>query len=68
MDYAPLARIGLRYLSGALMSWGIVDAPGADFLSTDPDIIALASIVIGAVVGAATEAFYVHAKRKGGAT
>jgi hypothetical protein len=61
MDYAPIARIFLRYvLGGAFMG---SDEIGQQ-LSMDPDLVMAATVAIGAVV----EAAYAIAKRKGWAT
>ena len=58
MNYAPLARIVLRYVAGAgLMGSAVI----GDQLAADPDLVFYASLAIGAVV----EAFYVLATRKG---
>lgn len=61
MDYAPIARIALRYVVGAVFMGN--EEVGA-MLSADPDMVMLASVVIGAAV----EAGYALAKRKGWAT
>ena len=59
MNYAPIARIILRYAVGA-----IVGASQAELLIGDPDVVALVALSTGAAV----EAAYVLAKRKGWAT
>lgn len=61
MNYAPYARIILRYVVGAAFMGS--DALG-DQLATDPDAVAIASITIGALV----EFAYYLAKRFGGKT
>jgi hypothetical protein len=61
MDYAPIARIVLRYVLGAAFMGS--DQIGME-LAADPDLIMLATVAIGAVV----EAAYAIAKRKGWAT
>ena len=58
MNYAPLARIALRYIVGAVF---MGSATIGDTLAADPDIVAVAALVIGAVV----ETAYAMAKRKG---
>lgn len=58
MDYAPIARIVLRYAVGA-----IIGAAQADVLVADPDVVMLVALAVGAAV----EAAYAFAKRKGGA-
>lgn len=61
---AVILRIAMRYLSGALVSYGLIPAEvGAD-LAVDPDV----ALVLGAIIGAVTEAAYAWAKRKGLAT
>lgn len=59
MDYAPIARIVLRYVIGA-----VVGMAQGDMLAADPDVVTVAALGIGAAV----EALYVVAKRKGWAT
>jgi hypothetical protein len=61
MDYSPFIRIVLRYIVGA----GIMgSAQLGEMMATDPDLI----IVLSTLVGAAVEAYYLRAKRRGGAT
>ena len=59
-----LARIILRYLSGALVSYGFLGHADAETLMMDPDV----ALVVGAVIGATVEGFYAIAKRFGWAT
>ncbi|MDD9727243.1 hypothetical protein PVV74_17420 [Roseovarius sp. SK2] len=60
-NYAPFVRIGLRYLVGAgLMGSAAI----GEQLAADPDLV----FAISAVLGAAVEAFYAHAKMRGGKT
>ena len=59
MEYAPIARIVLRYIVGAILG---MEAGG--ILAGDPDVVAY--VAIG--VGAAVEAAYAYAKRKGWTT
>ena len=59
MDYAPIARILIRYAVGL-----IVGDDMAGILAADPDVITIAAVAIGAVV----EVVYAIAKRKGWAT
>jgi hypothetical protein len=59
MDWAPWARIGIRYAVGA-----IIGADQAGLLAADPDLITVVALGIGAVV----EGLYAAAKRKGWAT
>lgn len=56
---APVARILLRYGVGI-----VVGMDAGDMLAGDPDVVALVALGIGAAV----EAVYVIAKRKGWAT
>ena len=60
----PLARIVLRYGVGALVTYGLMSSGTAFKIINDPDI----ALVIGGVLGIATEGFYWLAKRKGWAT
>lgn len=59
MDYAPIARILIRYAVGL-----IVGADTAGILAADPDVITMAAVAIGGAV----EVLYAIAKRKGWAT
>lgn len=59
MDYAPIARIVVRYAVGL-----IVGADTAGILAADPDVITMAAVAIGGAV----EVLYAIAKRKGWAT
>ena len=59
MNWAPLARIILRYIIG-----GIVGMETGAILAGDPDVVLYAALGIGAAV----EAVYAYAKRKGWAT
>lgn len=56
MDWAPLARIVLRYIIG-----GVIVAGQGDMLAADPDLVTMVALGIGAAV----EGLYVFAKRKG---
>ena len=58
-DWAPLARIGLRYIIG-----GVVGMEAGDLLAGDPDVVFYVALGLGAVV----EVLYTYAKRKGWAT
>ena len=58
-DWAPLARIALRYIIG-----GILGMEAGDLLAGDPDVVFYVALGIGAVV----EVIYAYAKRKGWAT
>lgn len=61
MDYAPWARIILRYIVGGIL---MASPQVGEQLATDPDLVAVLALVIGAGV----EGFYIYARRKGGAT
>jgi hypothetical protein len=59
-----IARILARYLSGALVSYGLIPHEvGAD-LAVDPDV----ALVLGAIIGAATEGVYAFARKRGWTT
>lgn len=60
-DFAPLARIVLRYVIGAALMGS--DEIGAQF-AADPDLVLAVAIAIGAAV----EAAYAIAKKRGWAT
>lgn len=57
--YAPIARIVLRYAVGIVLGM-----EAGKMLAGDPDVV----MIVAALIGAATEAAYVVAKRKGWAT
>lgn len=59
MNYSPIARIAIRYGVGA-----VIGVAQADQLAADPDVVTVVALAIGAAV----EAAYVFAKRKGWAT
>ena len=58
-SYGPIARIILRYGVGA-----VIGASQAELLAGDPDVVAMVALAVGAAV----EAVYIFAKRKGWAT
>ncbi len=58
---APLSRIVLRYLAGFLVAYGVITPDIGQILITDPDIIAIVGVVLGAIV----ESFYVIARKYG---
>ncbi len=61
-ELAPvLARILLRYLSGALVAYGMIAPEHAEIITMDPDL----AIIVGAGIGAAVEAAYAIARRTG---
>lgn len=65
IDLVPVyTRILMRYVSGALVSWGLLAPEEAQLLAMDPDL----AIILGAGVGALVEGAYAWAKRQGGAT
>lgn len=59
MSYAPIARIILRYVVGA-----VVGMEAGAFLAGDPDVV----FYVAMGIGAAIEVVYRLAKRKGWAT
>jgi hypothetical protein len=59
MDYAPIARIIIRYAVGL-----IVGSDAAGLMAADPDMVTVAAVAIGGAV----EIAYSLAKRKGWAT
>lgn len=60
----PIARIILRYLAAALVTYGLIPREIGAEIARDPDLI----LVIGSLIGVATEASYVLAKRRGWTT
>jgi hypothetical protein len=63
MDLAPLARIAVRYLVGA-----IIGTAGADAIVNDADLMHYITIGLSALVGVATEYVYALARKRGWAT
>lgn len=61
---AVITRIVLRYLSGLLVGYGVLPHEVGSQLAVDPDV----ALVLGGIIGAATEGFYAWAKKKGWAT
>ena len=59
MDWAPFARIIIRYIVGA-----VIGMDAGDTLAGDPDVVTIVALGIGAAV----EVLYAAAKRKGWAT
>ena len=61
---AVITRIILRYLSGLLVGYGVLPQEVGAELAMDPDV----ALVLGGIIGAATEGFYAFAKQRGWAT
>jgi len=59
-----IARIIARYVSGGLMTVGVLSPDLAQEFAMDPDV----ALVLGGIIGAATEGIYAWAKRRGLAT
>lgn len=59
MDYAPIARIVLRYIVGA-----VAGMEAGALLAGDPDVVLYVALGIGLLV----EVAYAFAKRRGWAT
>jgi hypothetical protein len=59
---AVVARIILRYISAALVTYGVLSADLAETLGTD------AEVAMGAALGVATELWYTLTKWYGGET
>lgn len=64
MQYAPIARIVLRYIVGAGVMYGLIGAETGEYLVVDPEITLMLSTGIGVVI----EWVYAYAKKKGWAT
>lgn len=61
-----ITRIILRYLAGALVSFGVVSA-GETTFADDEVFVEAATAVAGLILGAATEWYYARAKKSGDA-
>lgn len=57
----PLARIVARWISGGLVTAGLILPDEAQFIATDPDMLALVGLGLSAI----TEGFYALAKKRG---
>jgi len=58
---AVLARIAARYVAGALIAKGFLDAGTGDTLASDPDVLML----VGLGIGVLTELAYTVARKMG---
>lgn len=56
----PFVRIVLRYGVGAVIGYEV-----ANQIASDPDVIAVSTVVATAAVGVATEGFYLIARKLG---
>jgi len=56
----PLVRIVLRYGVGAVVGYQL-----GNQLAADPDVISVLTVAATAIVGLATEGFYMLARRMG---
>lgn len=62
MELVPvIARIMLRYASGALVAYGFIPQEVGAELAVDQEV----ALILGAALGAATEGFYALARKKG---
>lgn len=61
-------RIGLRYVAAFLVARGLLDPGLGDAVATDPDVLAAAHIVGGALAALVAEGWYWLAKRMGWST
>ncbi len=62
---AVVARILLRYLAAALLAKGFLTQDSSSLLSSDPEVVQLIEVGVGAAIGAATELWYFAARRLG---
>lgn len=58
------ARIIIRYGVGALIAYGLLSQDTGETILGDPDIV----IVASSMIGAAVEGFYLWVRKNGGAT
>ena len=59
-----IARILVRYLSGAMLAYGLLTPEMADQIAADPDLVAS----LGAALAVLTEGVYAVAKKRGWTT
>jgi|AntRauTorcE11897_2_1112592.scaffolds.fasta_scaffold38223_2 hypothetical protein len=57
----PISRIILRYVSGAMVAYGLVPQDVGAEIAVDPDLLAL----LGLALGASTEIAYAFAVKRG---
>lgn len=62
---SPLVRILLRYGSGLLIAKGLLDSETGNMLATDPDIARSLELFLGTAMAAASEVWFILAKRYG---
>lgn len=62
---AVVARIALRYASGALVAKGFLPDDIGRGLAVDVDVLSIIEISLGLALGAATEAWYWLARKFG---
>lgn len=62
---AVVTRITLRYAAGLLVAKGLLAPELGTQLSADPDIAAIAQVLIGGAFGVLAEAWYYLARRFG---
>lgn len=65
---AVVARIILRYVAAALVTYGVLSSDLGDTFGADADVAVALEVMLGALLGLATEGWYYLAKRVGGAT
>lgn len=58
---AVIARIVLRYVSGALVAYGFIPHEVGAEVAMDPDL----ALILGSGIGAVTEVFYALAVKRG---
>lgn len=63
--FGPLARIIVRYVAGALVAKGLIDASTGKGIAADADLVWLVDAGLGFGIGAAMEGWYWLAKRYG---
>lgn len=63
-----IVRIVMRYLSAALVAWGVIAPEAGLELVSDPDLQAVLLIAVGSLVAFVTEYAYSRARATGGAT
>ena len=64
----PIARIILRYVAAALVTYGLVDENTGRMISGDADLLAVIQVALGAGIVIVTEGYYWAAKRYDWAT
>ena len=65
IDFAPIARIILRYGIGYFVAKGILPEDLVTMITDDPEVMALIDLAVAALIAGAVERWYYLAKKFG---